>query len=87
MDEKEHRIKQLLYNIAVYANKNWKCCADMFEMFQAVVDWYEVFQIEPNGHDMKTLLNNLKEDVDNGSETAKKFYDELSSMINGKEKV
>ena len=85
MDKKERKIKQLFYDIATYANKNWKCCADMSERFQAVVDWYDAFRIEPNGHDMQTLLNNLKEDVDNGSSDAQKFYEELIGMINESE--
>lgn len=77
----EMEIKKLFYNIAVYANKNWKTCASQYEMFQAVIDWYDAFRIEPNGHDMQTLLDNLKEDVDNGGSDAQKFYDELNKII------
>ena len=87
MDEKERKIEQFFYDIATYANENWKCYADMDELFQSATAWYESFRFDPNCHDMQTLLGNLKEDVDNGSETAKEFYDELIGMINGKEEV
>lgn len=81
----EMEIKRLFYNIAIYANRNWKACASQYEIFQYVIDWYDAFRIEPKGHDIQTLLGNLKEDADNGNENAQKFYDELSSMINESE--
>ena len=84
---KDMEIKQLFYNIAVYGNTNWKYYGSMPEVIRMATDYYNSYLSNPNGHDIETLLNNLKEDADNGNENAQKFYDELSGMINGKEEV
>lgn len=83
----EMDIKKLFYRIAVYGNFHWKACMSQSELFDATNQYYEDFIAEPNGHTMKTLIENLREDALNGSGDAKEYMDQLTGLVNMESEV
>lgn len=70
----------LLYGIAEYANKNWRSFSTPREIAWTVYN--ELWEIENEEYDnIDYLIEQLQEDVDNGSEEAAEFLDELDFYI------
>ena len=73
------------YMIAEYANDHWNCKSTPMEIAQGAYDWFIEYQMsvmakEPTWN-IKALLNQLKDDAENGSESAKEFAMKIENSI------
>lgn len=78
MDDKN--LFNLLYDIAEYASKNWRGFFTPREIAWTVYN--ELWEIENEEYsNIDYLIEQLQEDVNNGSEEAAEFLDELYFYI------
>ena len=70
---------------AEYANDHWNCKSTPMEIAQGAYDWFTEYQMsvmakEPTWN-IKALLNQLKDDAENGSDSSKEFATKIENSI------
>lgn len=74
------------YDVAEYANANWKYKGTPKEIAMAAFEYRECWQISLHQHNLEytlcKLCTQLKEDADNGDADAKRFFDTIMAKAN-----
>lgn len=77
------------YKITEYANEHWKCKMSKEEMHENALQLFYDFTISRKNkkanHEIKCLMNNLKEDISNGGKEALSLFEKIDLEFGGME--